>query len=132
MSVTRHQIREIAFQVLFAINSNPEVEVSTVEKAVLEEKKLTQNPEYLDELVDGVLAHQEELDKLISSKLSAKWTLSRLNKVDLIILRLGLYEIKYVENIPGKVALNEALQLAKEFSDEKERKFINGVLSNFI
>lgn len=132
MSITRHQVREIAFQTLFAINSNPDANVQTVIDSLLEEKHVTKQPEYLATLVDGVLAKQADLDEMISSKLNAKWTLSRLSKTDLIILRLGLYEIKYVNDIPAKVALNEALQLANEFSDEKERSFINGVLSNFI
>ena len=132
MSITRHQVREIAFQTLFAINSNPDANVQTVIDSLLGEKHVTKQPEYLATLVDGVLAKQADLDEMISSKLNAKWTLSRLSKTDLIILRLGLYEIKYVNDIPAKVALNEALQLANEFSDEKERSFINGVLSNFI
>ncbi|MGX5377120.1 transcription antitermination factor NusB [Ligilactobacillus sp. LYQ135] len=132
MSITRHQVREIAFQTLFAINSNPDANVQTVIDSLLEERHVTKQPEYLATLVDGVLARQADLDEMISSKLNAKWTLSRLSKTDLIILRLGLYEIKYVNDIPAKVALNEALQLANEFSDEKERSFINGVLSNFI
>ncbi|HIX01489.1 MAG TPA: transcription antitermination factor NusB [Candidatus Ligilactobacillus excrementigallinarum] len=132
MSITRHQIREIAFQTLFAINSNSDTDANVVIDSLLEEKHLSQRPEYLMTLVNGVLEHQNQLDDLISSKLDAKWTLSRLNKIDLIILRLSLFEIKYVQDVPGKVALNEALQLAKEFSDEKERGFINGVLSNFI
>ena len=132
MSITRHQIREIAFQTLFAINSNSDTDANVVIDSLLEEKHLSQRPEYLMTLVNGVLEHQNQLDDLISSKLDAKWTLSRLNKIDLIILRLSLFEIKYVQDVPGKVALNEALQLAKEFSDEKGRGFINGVLSNFI
>lgn len=132
MSITRHQIREVAFQTLFAVNSNPDTDAMTVADSLLEERHVSQRPEYLTQLVQGVLDHQSELDELISSKLNSKWTLSRLNKTDLIILRLGLFEIRYCEDTPNKVALNEALQLAKEFSDEKERGFINGVLSNFI
>lgn len=132
MSITRHQIREVAFQTLFAVNSNPDTDAMTVADSLLEERHVSQRPEYLTKLVQGVLDHQSELDEMISSKLSSKWTLSRLNKTDLIILRLGLFEIQHCEDTPNKVALNEALQLAKEFSDEKERGFINGVLSNFI
>lgn len=132
MSITRHQIREVAFQALFAVNSNPDTDVMTVVDNLLEEKRVSKCPDYLRELVQGVLSHQAELDDEIVSKLNSKWTLSRLPKTDLIILRLGLYEIQNCDEIPNKVALNEALQLAKEFSDEKQRGFINGVLSNFI
>ncbi|KRM38699.1 hypothetical protein FC33_GL000201 [Ligilactobacillus aviarius subsp. aviarius DSM 20655] len=114
------------------MNSNPDTDVMTVVDNLLEEKHVSKCPDYLRELVQGVLSHQAELDDEIASKLSSKWTLSRLPKTDLIILRLGLYEIQNCDEIPNKVALNEALQLAKEFSDEKQRGFINGVLSNFI
>lgn len=132
MSITRHQIREVAFQTLFAVNSNPDTDIMAVVDNLLEEKHVSKCPDYLRELVQGVLSHQAELDDEIASKLNSKWTLSRLPKTDLIILRLGLYEIQNCDEIPNKVALNEALQLAKEFSDEKQRGFINGVLSNFI
>ncbi|MDY2993900.1 transcription antitermination factor NusB, partial [Ligilactobacillus animalis] len=64
--------------------------------------------------------------------LSANWTLARLNRIDLLILRLAIYEMLYVDDVPAKVALDEALQLAKEFSDDKSRRFINGVLSNLL
>ena len=132
MSITRHQIREVALQALFAVNSNPDTDIMAVVDNLLEEKHVSKCPDYLRELVQGVLSHQAELDDEIASKLNSKWTLSRLPKTDLVILRLGLYEIQNCDEIPNKVALNEALQLAKEFSDEKQRGFINGVLSNFI
>ena len=64
--------------------------------------------------------------------LSSNWTLARLNKTDLLVLRLAIYEMLYVDDVPAKVALDEALQLAKEFSDDKSRRFINGVLSNLL
>ena len=62
----------------------------------------------------------------------ARILISRLNKTDLILMRIAVYEIKFVEEVPNKVSLNEALELSKEFSDETSRRFINGVLSNLI
>ena len=78
------------------------------------------------------LTHQSELDAKIDQYLSSNWTLARLNKTDLLVLRLAIYEMLYVDDVPAKVALDEALQLAKEFSDDKSRRFINGVLSNLL
>ncbi len=86
----------------------------------------------MPELVEGVLTHQSELDAKIDQYLSSNWTLARLNKTDLLVLRLAIYEMLYVDDVPAKVALDEALQLAKEFSDDKSRRFINGVLSNLL
>ena len=72
------------------------------------------------------------IDEAISAHLKKGWPISRLNKTDLILMRIAVYEIKFVEEVPNKVSLNEALELSKEFSDETSRRFINGVLSNLI
>lgn len=133
MSLTRHKIREIAFQTLFALNSNIDADPIEVEKQVLSESNPKEDvPEYLTTLVKGVLDNQSEIDGIISSYLKKGWSLPRLNKTDLLILRVAVYEIKYVDDVPSKVALNEALQLAKEFSDEKSKRFINGILANLV
>lgn len=133
MSLTRHKIREIAFQTLFALNSNIDADPVEVEKQVLSESNPKEEvPEYLTALVKGVLDNQSEIDGIISSYLKKGWSLPRLNKTDLLILRVAVYEIKYVNDVPSKVALNEALQLAKEFSDEKSKRFINGILANLV
>ena len=133
MSLTRHKIREIAFQTLFALYSNIDADPVEVEKQVLSESNPKEEvPEYLTALVKGVLDNQSEIDGIISSYLKKGWSLPRLNKTDLLILRVAVYEIKYVDDVPSKVALNEALQLAKEFSDEKSKRFINGILANLV
>ncbi|KRN24789.1 hypothetical protein FC75_GL001161 [Lacticaseibacillus camelliae DSM 22697 = JCM 13995] len=89
-------------------------------------------PAYLTTLVDGVLAHQDELDAQISAKLKKGWTLQRLSKTDLILLRLGLFELQFVPDVPDKVAVNEALELAKTYGDDADAKFINGILGHFV
>ena len=126
----RHEIREAAFQSLFALNANPEADHAAVYADVLASGE--EVPDYLTELVDGVLAHQAELDEAISAKLKKGWTLSRLTKTDLIVLRLGLYEIQYETAMPDKAAINEALEIAKTYSDEQAAKFINGILGHFV
>lgn len=129
MSLNRHQIRKSAFQTLFALTSNPSADVATIYEQVLEGQD--EVPAYLTELVDGVIAHQDELDASIQKLLAAKWRLSRLAKTDLVILRIALYEIQYVDEVPTAVAINEALELTKMFSDDKSKGFVNGVLGNF-
>ena len=124
--------RKLAFQALFALNSNPDALPQDIYEALLEDEATTTVPAYLPELVEGVLTHQSELDAKIDQYLSSNWTLARLNKTDLLVLRLAIYEMLYVDDVPAKVALDEALQLAKEFSDDKSRRFINGVLSNLL
>ena len=71
------------------------------------------------------------LAKQINDLLASGWTINRLAKPDLVILRLALFEIQYAENVPTVVAINEALELTKTFSSDKSRKFINGALGKF-
>ncbi|MEG0122397.1 transcription antitermination factor NusB, partial [Enterococcus sp.] len=83
----------------------------------------------LDKLVAGVCEHKADLDELIQKHLKKGWSIKRLSKMDLCILRIASYEMMYETNVPNKVALNEALELTKTFSDDQSRKFVNGVLS---
>ena len=135
----RHQIRQAAFQVLFALNANDTLELADAYQAVLtmdqfdaEEVEEVAVPDYLAFLVTGVTGHQAELDAALTPYLKKGWQLSRLAKPDLIILRLGLFEMQNSTEAPDKVALNEALELAKQFTDDQEKGFINGVLSKFV
>ncbi|MFD0130235.1 transcription antitermination factor NusB, partial [Bacillus subtilis] len=80
-------------------------------------------------LVHGVLEHQDQLDEMISKHL-VNWKLDRIANVDRAILRLAAYEMAYAEDIPVNVSMNEAIELAKRFGDDKATKFVNGVLSN--
>ncbi|OCA92645.1 transcription antitermination factor NusB [Pseudobacillus wudalianchiensis] len=84
--------------------------------------------EYLSKSVKGTFEHLEEIDATIKAHLE-KWSFDRLARVDRNILRLAVFEMKYGDDVPVKVAINEAIELAKQFSDEQAGKFINGVLS---
>ncbi|MFC6165187.1 transcription antitermination factor NusB [Lactiplantibacillus dongliensis] len=134
MSLTRHEIREKAFQALFALNSNPEADENQLYQQLLnpDETDELEIPSYLSTLVTGVLTHQTELDGLIQPYLSSTWSLDRLAKTDLIILRIAFFELNYVDDVPGKVAVNEAIELTKAFSDDQSRKFVSGVLGKAV
>jgi len=84
--------------------------------------------EFMNRMFEGVVANQEELDQRISKHLRS-WTIERLSKVDLAILRLGAYELQLGE-VPVGIVINEAVELANQFSSEKAGSFINGVLGN--
>ena len=81
--------------------------------------------------LDLILSHLPEIDKEISAA-AEDWKLNRMNRVDLTIIRLALYEIRYDDNVPDKVAVNEAVELAKRYSGEDSPVFVNGVLSHFM
>lgn len=113
---------------------NPEADLDTLYEDVLEDIEPTPAvPDYLKELVTGVLSQREVLEQDITPLLANGWTFDRLARADRIILELAIFEHKYVsaeEAVPSKVVIDEALNLAKTFSDERSRKFINGVLDH--
>ncbi len=82
---------------------------------------------FVDSLVNGVVAHQQEIDEIISH-FAPDWPLESLAIVDRNILRLGVYELKFDLNIPAKVAINEAIEIAKGFGGPSSGRFVNGVL----
>ena len=131
MSLSRHDIRKIAFQTLFALGSNPGANSEDIYRELLDEDNNDSDLSYLNELVDGVLDHQSEIDMEITKYLRKNWNIGRLNKTDLIILRIAIFEIKY-SDVASKIAVNEAVELAKEFSDDKSYKFVNAILQNLI
>ncbi|MDO4902970.1 MAG: transcription antitermination factor NusB [Limosilactobacillus sp.] len=130
MSSTRHAIREEAFQVLFALQNNTEADLLEIYQSIPGHDDADM-PAYVKQVVNGVVEHQDELDAQITSLLASGWTINRLAKADLTILRLALYEMQYVDEVPAVVAINEALELTKTFSNDQSRKFINGALGKF-
>lgn len=135
---SRRYLRECAFQALCALEfGGDEITASRFAYShdkTLEEAELAQLdlPIFLLDLVNGVRQHQVELDEKIASRLKAGWTLNRLTLIDKTIMRLGLYEVTQVPETPDRVAVNEAIELAKKYSDLSSRKLINGVLSYFV
>lgn len=130
---SRRDLRERAFQALFSLEFGGEF-VDATNHTYIYDKEGDEHevPVFLLNLVNGVLDHQAELDELISKYLKQGWSLSRLTLTDKTILRLGLYEMKYFEETPDRVAVNEAIEIAKKYSDETSSRFINGLLSQFI
>lgn len=130
--LNRHQIRQAAFQSLFGLALNPTADVdTTITQVLVGDPEIAwedEIPADLTSVVLGVVAKQDELDLMITDHLSSDWTLDLLNTTDLVLMRLALYEAKFTD-VPAKIAVNEALQLAHDFTDDKSRKFINGILN---
>ena len=91
----------------------------------------SEDQKYIDEVLSGIDANQEEIDQQIE-EFSVDWSLERMAKVDLTILRLAAYEILFREDVPGSVAINEAVELAGKYSDPAGSRFINGVLGSIL
>ncbi|BBW95650.1 MULTISPECIES: transcription antitermination factor NusB [Geobacillus] len=120
----RHEAREKALQALFQIDVGRIAPEEALANVIGEEEV---DP-FLRRLVMGVVEHREEIDELLRANLE-KWTLERVANVDRAILRMATYEMKYVDEVPVSVSLDEAVELAKKFGDGKSGSFVNGVLS---
>lgn len=123
----RREAREKAFQFLFQIDINDVVQDQIVEDYVEEQN----NDDFLKRLIEGVMEERENLDETITDHME-NWTLSRLPAVERTALRLAVFEIDYLDDIPAKVSINEAVELGNRYGDEKSGKFINGVLSKIV
>ena len=128
----RHLSRSIAMQSLYERDfrnlSEKELE-ETVERNIREFGPGMEDTDFSKRIVSGVIRNLKEIDKIIE-KSAPKFSLQQINIIDRNVLRIGVYELLYAnkEEVPPKVAINEAVELAKNFSGETSRKFVNGVL----
>lgn len=128
--MTRREIREHIFLMLFRkdfheaseLKEQMELYISELEKPSLEDYA------YLTARFHSVVEHLDEIDTILSEA-SSGWKLNRMSKVDLTILRLAVFEMRFDEDIPVKVAINEAVEMAKRFGGDESPSFINGVLA---
>lgn len=121
----RSLAREKALQAIFQFGKS-EITPHEAIQYVLEEKE--QHDPFLHSLVTGTYNNLQEIDEIIVNHLE-NWSFDRLGNVDRTILRIAVYEMKYLDDVPVKVSMDEAIELAKKFGDEKSSKFVNAVLS---
>jgi N utilization substance protein B len=119
--------REIALQVLYLLEQNPGVDPAEVERFIERRLREPRLRTFAQALVDGVRRHQPEIDALIS-RVAENWRLDRMAAIDRNILRLGAFEMLHCSDVPPKVAINEALELAKRYSTAQSSRFVNGIL----
>lgn len=124
--MTRRQAREEAFILIFEKQFNL-LEVSEILEIAKEVRDLEPD-EYINSVFSGVYENLEAIDTIIS-KNAIGWKINRISKVSLCILRLAIFEIKFVEDIPASVSINEAVELAKKYATKEDASFINGILS---
>ena len=156
--MTRREIREEIFKLLFTVEFHEEddreeqlelfMEEVSEEPESAENDKVDEDSEeiefeeplsndvqkdkaYIQEKYNDILSHLDEIDATLNKKVE-KWKTTRMPKVDLTILRLAVYEILFEEDIPEKVAINEAVELAKKYGSDKSGGFVNGALSKVI
>ena len=132
--MNRRGLREQVFKLLFRVEFNAKEEMEEQCRLFLEHEDVTMTEDEEIHIVDKYKAiHEklEEIDALINEKAKG-WSTDRMGKVDLTIIRLAVYEMKFDETIPDGVAINEAVELAKKFGMDESAGFVNGVLAKFV
>ena len=128
--------REVAFQILYSLSFSPDADEAALHSAFanspdLEARGLSPEPQgFTWDLVRGVWLNRAEMDAVIA-RYSQNWRVERMGRIELTILRIGMYEVLFAPeplNVPPKVAINEAVELAKNFGDQSARSFVNGIL----
>lgn len=129
----RSEIRENVLKLLYLDDFHDKEELNTQFSLYFDGKDgfTKKDKTYIIDKANKILDNKETIDQEIES-VSNKWKVDRMDKVDKAILRLAYYEIKMDEEIPDKVAVNEAVELSKKYSSDASPKFINGILSNFV
>lgn len=124
----RRETRENAMKLLYQVQIQKEDIDEQIDR-FMEEQQVTEktDKEYILGVVKGVVENEVEIDKLIANHAKG-WTIQRMPKVDLAIMRLSCYEMKYRTDIPVNVSINEAVEMAKKYSSEQSKTFVNGVL----
>lgn len=129
----RSAIRESAFRLIYSLEIQRTEELEEQIELYLEcnEVEEVEAKEYIKDAILGIKENIEEIQELIEKNLKADWKIDRISKIDLSLLKLAIYEIKYTK-IPYKVAINESLELAKRYGEENSKNFINGILASVV
>lgn len=130
--MNRSLSRELVFKLLYELEVQKENQIEQVDLYIenndIQDKKVI---DYIKEIVNGVKENKEKIESLISKNLKKDWSLDRISKVNLAILKLAIYEIEYMY-LPYKVGINEAVELAKKYGDDGSKQFVNGVLASVV
>ena len=131
--MTRSELRENIFKIVFRVPFHETEEMGEQEKEYisdLDEQQKEKDIEYIKAKSSAIIDKLDEIDKLIEDA-SKGWSVKRIGRAELAILRVAVYEIKFDDDIPYKVAVNEAIELSKKYCEPEAGAFINGILSVF-
>ena len=126
------KMRECAFKLVYEIEVQKEFNEELV-TLYLDNNEITDKNarKYVRKLVRGIQSNDSEIEKVIVEKLKPDWPIERISKVNIAILKIAIYEIIYAE-VPYKISINEAIELAKTYGEDSSASFINGVLANVV
>ena len=129
----RSEAREQAFKLLYSLQLIEDKDIEEQLNLFLEENNIVDKNaiEYIKDVITGTNKNNSEIEKIISENIKPDWDISRISKIDLALLKLGVYEIVY-SKLPYKVVINEVVELAKKYGDDKSKAFVNGALAGVV
>lgn len=127
----RKKARDNAFKCIYQLSFNSNSLDKIIFNCYEENQNEDDEKEYIEKVVRGVNQNIDKIDEIILSKLK-NWTIDRISKIDLAILRLAIYEIMFLDDVPMKVSANEAVEIAKTYGNNNSKSFVNGVLAKII
>lgn len=131
--MSRRELREQIFKLLFRIEFNTREEMPEQAEMFFDEEENqadTEDTAYITDKFDKIMDKLTSIDEMINEEAKG-WDTTRMGKVDLTLIRLAIYEIKFDDEVPTGVAINEAVELAKKFGQDSSASFVNGVLAKF-
>ncbi len=128
--MSRREIREQIFKLLFRTEFYKEEDLQEQRQLFLDElgQEKNEDTQYIQQKYEDILSHLTEIDAMVN-EVALGWKTSRMGKVDLTLIRLAVYEMKYEEDVPQGVAINEAVELAKNYGTDDSSSFVNGILA---
>lgn len=128
----RSAMRELAFKLVYEIEVQKENEDEQME-IFIENNEITDKNviDYLKDIKEGIKTNSEEINRLITTNLKDNWSLNRISKINLSLIKIAIYEMVY-KQLPYKIAINEVVELAKKYADESAPVFINGILASVV
>ena len=129
----RSAIRELTFRLIYSLEIQKVEDLEEQIELYIQCNDIEEDDakEYIKDAIIGINENINEIQGLIEKNLKADWKIDRISKIDLSLLKLAIYEIKY-KKIPYKVAINESLELAKKYGEETSKNFINGILASVV
>lgn len=127
--MNRHLSRLVALQTLYEIDFRSSSDVAEIKNRNIHEFEGNVDEEFYNLIIDGVLKNQADLDKIIGD-CAPEWPIDQITPIDRIILEIAIFELKHEKDLPPKVAIDESIELAKQFGADNSSKFVNGVLGS--
>ena len=131
--MNRSAIREEAFKLVYSMQIQKQEELNDQIELYIESNQIENEDAkiYINDTINGIEKNKEEINEFIIKNLKSDWKFDRISKIDLAILSLAIYELKYTD-IPYKVVINEAVELAKKYGEDTSKKFVNGILASVV